>query len=189
MVRPFRTYRELALDRPPPTAWVLIHRPLWWLLFIASFVSLTAAGRLVLPHIVSAMIAWAFVPLFQIAWVGIVARRFAPRHALPSAVDLFYVGQGPWLLFLFFLAAVCLFVPDVWGAFQWLLGSGVLFIAGAVTALWSIVLTHAFFRSGLGVSRPRAFAATGAYYTAFASTIVLYYLATGQLLPLVFGAA
>jgi hypothetical protein len=190
MFRPFRTYRELAalgVD-PSPPAWVAIRGPIAMLFFIAGFVSITSAGRLVWYHVLFGMIGWSFLPVLQIAFLGIAASLFRPRSiSFARAIDLFYAGVAPWFVLFFALAAVCLFSGDSWAVFEMLLGSGALFIGLTAAIGWSSLLTFAFFRAALGLGIARALAASGVYYASFAAAVAVYYAVTGQLLPLVWG--
>jgi hypothetical protein len=190
MAHPFRAYASLAIDDPeeqPVRALAL--RVAFIMLVLAGFVSLTAAGRLVAFHVASTMLAWSFVPAVQAAvFVAVVRLLGGPRgpqaaRELVSALGLYFTGHGPWLLFLLSLAGVCLFAPDVAAAMTWLLGHGVLPGAMLATIVWSIVLTFACFRAGLGFTRARAGAATALFYVGFSSVIVGYYLSMNEIQP------
>ena len=185
MVQPYLTYRELsAATIEERGAWVLLRRPLLWLLVTASFVSFTTTGRWVWVHVSTALVAWSFVPAYQILLVGLIGRRAARGRPLEQVVDLFFMGQGPWLLFFLLIAAVCLFAPDAWATFGWLLDFGLLPVALLATLGWSGVLTWAFFRGALELDRGAAALAAGLFYAGFAASIVGWYTAAGQLLPL-----
>src|SRR6202012_4284608 len=141
---------------PSPVRSVL-RRALFFLFGPGSFVSLTAAGRLVAFHVFSTMAFWSFVPLVQAA-VFVVALRLvrAPRRPPAHGLDLYFAGHGPWLMFFMLVAGVCLLAPDVYAAMTWLLRSYVLPGLMLVTIGWSGVLTYACFRAGLGLPRRRA---------------------------------
>lgn len=192
MVRPFRTYAELGetIDEPrgegPGPARALALRVAFILLLLGGFVSLTAAGRLVAFHVASTMLFWSFVPAVQAAVFAVVLRLVDPRRpraALVPALTLYFTGHGPWLSFLMLLAGVCLVAPDVYGTMTWLLRHGVLPGAMLGVIVWSMVLTFACFRKGLGFSRGRAGAATALFYAGFTVVIVGYYLSMNQIQP------
>jgi hypothetical protein len=181
--RPFATYGELAgvVDaRPLRTT---IERALLLLFVIGAFVSITAAGRLVAFHLVGTMAFWSFLPLIQGLVFAVVVRLVAPQQSVKAALALHFRGYAPWHLFLLAIAGVCLFAPDVAAAMTTLLRVGLL--PGLLVAAWigSGVLTFACFRSGLGLSRARASAATALYYVGYVSAIVSYYLAMNQIQP------
>jgi hypothetical protein len=189
MVHPFRTYAELAASpdpRPRSTLAALAVRVALVLLVLAGFVSLISAGRLVAFHVASTMIFWSFVPAWQALVMALVLRVVDPgrgRDGLWSALALYFTGHGPWLLFLLSIAGVCLFAPDTGAAIRWLIWRGVLPIAMLGTIVWSMVLTFACLRAGLGLSRGRARAGTALFYAGFTVAIVGYYLSMNQIQP------
>lgn len=181
--RPFLTYGALAgvTDaRPLRTA---LLRALLLLFVIGAFVSITSAGRLVTFHVAGTMAFWSFLPLIQGLVFGAVVRLVAPKQSVKAALALHFRGYALWHLFLLAVSGVCLFAPDVAAAMTALLSTGVL--PGLLVATWvgSGVLTFACFRSGIGLSRARASAATALYYLGYVGTIVAYYLAMNQIQP------
>jgi hypothetical protein len=186
MVHPFRTYAELAASADPRPLRALAVRVGLVLLVLAGFVSLISAGRLVAFHVASTMIFWSFVPAWQALVMALVLRIVdptGPRAALAPALALYFTGHGPWLLFLLSIAGVCLFAPDTGAAMRWLLGSGVLPLAMLGTIVWSMVLTFACFRKGIGLPRARAWMGTVLFYLGFTAAIVGYYLSMNQIQP------
>lgn len=186
MTRPFRTYAELGAAPDDRPARALAVRVAGLLLVLGCFVSLTAAGRLVAFHVASTMIFWSFVPAVQAAVFALVLRLLDPpraRTALVPSLTLYFTGHGPWLVFLMLVAGVCLFAPDVYRTMMVLLTRGVLPGAMLGTIVWSMVLTFACFRAGLGFSRGRAAGATALFYAGFTVTIVGYYLSMNQIQP------
>jgi hypothetical protein len=186
LVRPFRAYAAIAAiddDHPARTA---AARVLLILLVIGAFVSLTTAGRLVAFHVVSTMVFWSFVPLAQAAAFAAaltVAAPRTPRPKLAPALALYFTGHAPWMILFWILAGVCLLAPDVYATMMWLLHTGALFGMLLVAVAWSGVLTFACFRSGIGLSRGRAGAATALFYAGFTAVIVGYYLSMNEIQP------
>jgi hypothetical protein len=180
---PFVTYDELARaddERPLRTA---IERALLLLFVIGAFVSITSAGRLVAFHVVTTMAFWSFLPVIQGVVFALTTRVLAPRSDLKAALALHFRGYAPWHLFLLGVAGVCIFAPDVAATLTALLRTGAL--PGLLVATWigSGVLTFACFRSGIGLSRARAAAATALYYLGYVIAIVAYYLAMNEIQP------
>ena len=186
MVRPFARYAELAAidDAEARHARPSVGRSLL-LVAIGAFVSLTSRraarrrprrlddGLLVVP------------PGGAGPRVGGGDRASSPRPETPlrRALALYFTGHGPWLFFLLLLAGVCLFAPDVYGAFTRLLRHGVLPGALLVALVWSGVLTYACFRDR---ARPLAAArggGDGALLPRVFRRIVGYYLAMNQIQP------
>lgn len=186
MVRPYRTYAELAErdDDEVGRAWVFARGPALWALFMGAFVSLTAAGRLVWWHLALSALSWAFLPVVQSLWLLVVTHR---RGAGPSAarrVDLYFRGYGPWYAWMLVLSGICLFSAHARVAIMVDLGVPVFMSLMLVALLWAVVLTHACLRRGLGLSGRRAFFGTLGFYVGVAGTLVLYYISTNQLLSL-----
>jgi hypothetical protein len=189
MVRPFAHYRALsAVDAASSGVWLALRRPLLWLLIFGAFVSFTTAGRWVSVHVLAAGLQWIFVPLYQLVWLLAVVRLTGTKRPVAQLVDLFFAGQGPWLLFALAISGVCIFSPAVWPTFRWMMEHGVLIAIFLVAIAWSALLTFAFFRSALALSTRIAALATFAFYVGFDGTIVAWYLSTGQLYPIL-GAA
>jgi hypothetical protein len=180
MLRPFATYRELAA-RPGARPWL---GPLRWSLVIACLVSLTTAGKLLADHLLLAPLAWAFAPLSQTLWIVLVARMFRVRIGPGKVVALYFAGHAPWFMVLVSIAGVCLLAPSPWAAMQWLLRTRVALAVPLVATAWCGVLTYAMFRSALGLGRGASLLASAAFYVGYGGTLVSYFLATGQLLPL-----
>jgi hypothetical protein len=187
MVRPFRTYAELATARDEEadaaTRSRLALRIGLILLTLAGFVSLSAAGRLVAFHVASSMVAWSFVPLAQAAAFALTLRLVARDRRVLPALELYFTGHAPWLVFLLSLAGVCLFAPDVYAVMSALLAKGVLPALMLVTIVWSAVITFACLRAGVGLPRGRAAGATALFYGLFSSAILGWYLALNEIQP------
>lgn len=181
--RPFLTYGELAQEEDPRPWRTALGRALLLLLVIGAFVSITSAGRLVAFHVVGTMAFWSFLPLVQGLVFAGTASLVAPRFDVKAALALHSRGYAPWHLFLLAVSGVCLFAPDVAAALLGLLRSGVLPGLLALTWATSGLLTFACFRSGMGLARGRALAATGLYYLGYVVAIVSYYLAMNQIQP------
>jgi hypothetical protein len=185
MIRPRRTYASLA-ETGRVEAWdgrMLAAKVAMLQLALGGFVSLTSAGRLVAAHVAMTALFWVFLPMWQMVAVAIALRVVAPKTTLVRALCLYFIGHGPWLAFLLVISGVCIFAPDVYAAMMKLLTTGALPALILVAFVWGGVLTWAFFRSGLALSRLRAAAATAIFYVVFIGAIVGYYFATDQILP------
>jgi hypothetical protein len=188
MLRPFRVYPALAEELADARGWRLaLRRPVRWLLVIGAFVSLSSAGRLVALHVASGFVFWSFFPLLQCVGVLVALAVVARERPRAAALDLYFAGQAPWLLFFVVLAGVCLFAPRVYDTFQLLLRTGILPGLFIVTLVWSTLLTWAFFRHGLGLSRRRAWLGFSVLEAVYGGSLVGYFLATTQLQPLLWG--
>lgn len=179
MRRPFRTYGELvcAPDDALPRA---IPGALRLLLVIGAAVSVTAAGRLAPIEMVVAMVSFAYVPAVQLFAVFVALRVARVQVAYERAFGLFLAGRGPWMTFLLVIAAIGLIAPSPASALLAALPPLLL-----VTLGWAVTLTYAFFRAGLATPRRRAILATTTYSAVLVLVVLGYYLAMGQLAPLV----
>jgi membrane-bound acyltransferase YfiQ involved in biofilm formation len=183
LARPFHAYRALALGDDEP---VLV-RPLIFLVALGSAISLLTSGRVVAADVVLTAVFWAFVPALWALAAALATRWAAPGFPLSRAVALSFAGIGPWVLLFAFLAGVCLFSSDVYGAFVALLETRALLALLLATAAWGVVITFALFRAGIGLSAGRASVATLLYYAVFDGLLLGYYLATNQIQPQLFG--
>jgi hypothetical protein len=100
LVGPSAAFRELAVEPPASPAWSALRRPLLLLLFIGCTVSLQASGRLSARLVFDGMVAFAFVPIFELIAIAFVYRRKPRRVTLSQAIDVFFVANAPWLVWL-----------------------------------------------------------------------------------------
>lgn len=182
MIRPFRTYATLAAESPDAEdAPTVVGGVLRLLFVLAATIAFTATGRLAPFELGSAMISFAYVPLVEVLAVAAVLRVFARGpNGMPftRAYALYLVGLGPWLLFFVFASALCLFTPNPSRAFP------VLGIALVVADVWGIVLTCAWLKRGLGLGALRTAGAMLLFYVVVHAIVLGYYLAAGQLRPI-----
>jgi len=180
MVRPFRVYAELALAEEGNGRPTVLAGMARFLFVFGAFVSLTATGRLAPNELVSGMISFSYVPIVHAIALGLATRSVAREIRLARAFALYAEGCGPWLFFLLLVAGGSLFAP---APARLLSGISGWMMLGAT--VWSGLLTYACFRSGLGLSRRRAATATALHYVFATGLILGYFLAAGQLLPIV----
>ncbi len=184
MLRPASTYRQLSTDADDSGVWVMIRRPLFVALVIGSFVSLTVSGRLTVSLLLDGMVFWGFVPILQGVLMCVIVVVFGRRRLSTSkAIDLFFMGYGPSLIWWLTIAATCLFFPSKqfylwpveWG---WILP--VTFLAACI---WSSVTSFAFLRAALELSKLRA-SALLVLYTVLLWGIVVSLLVVTESIPL-----
>jgi hypothetical protein len=173
LLRPFATYRALADELGlAPAAWW--RRPLLTLLVLGAAVSVTTAGRFVLARA-------------QLVALSLLRVRFGRHRPLGPSIHLFFAGQGGWLALLVLLVALVSLAPglaDTLTSTHWI----VLLASGALVAwVHGVVVTFAFVREVWGVARRPAVLVTLGYYLVLATIFVGYFLAMGQLTPLLAG--
>jgi hypothetical protein len=98
MLRPRKAFAEPHDDN---RRWLYFRRPLLLLLILCSTISLLITGHFSLHMTGSTAIYWSFLPLVEIAGLAAAERRWPEART----VDRFFMGYGPWLLFLIAFAA------------------------------------------------------------------------------------
>lgn len=148
LVHPGAVYRRLASDTGEPAGLaLLLRRPLLLALLLGATVSGFASGRFSLRLILDGVLSSAFLPATQCAALALV-RRTGTRRALPftRASDLFFAGNGPWLLFLAAQTLVFASVPP--RALSPLLVPAI--FACALPLAWSCFIDFQFFKEVMG---------------------------------------
>ena len=148
LLGPAAAFRELAQEQRSG-AWVLVRRPLLLAFVCGCTVSLLASGRLGARLIVDGAVSFAFVPLFEMAALAIVYRLGPRRIPFARAVDLFFVANAPWLLWMIAFGVLrCVQTPmqatSPPAALMWILEASLVPIAA-----WSAYIDVQFFREVL----------------------------------------
>ncbi len=185
---PFAAYAEIAkrdarLEEPH----VLRARLARLAVVVGTFVTLTAAGRMVPFHFLSPSLAFAWIPLVQLLVVALIARIFAREMRFCRVASLYLAGHGGWMVLLLVVAAGCIFAPDPAALARLAFGSGILPALILATFVSGVLSTYAWLRVGLGLSRGRSALGLLVFYVALTSIIAGFYLVTGQLAPLFWG--
>ena len=188
LLRPVSAYRELALEAGGEETWLLFRRPLIHALLLGGFLSLVTTGRVVLPLALSTTVCWAFVPALQVAVVTAVSTLHRARpYPVSRLVDLYFVGNLPWSLWLLALSGTVVLLPSETHGLP-LPSPGSLFPASLLAAaLLSQVLTFGFFRGALGLTIPRSLAGLALHDALLWGSIALFFLLSDQLWPRLFG--
>jgi hypothetical protein len=141
LFHPAATYRELSRIETRGASG--FGRPLLLAFVLGCTVSLTASGRLSVRLIADGALSFAFLPVFAIGGFSILYLAVRERPVrFARALDLFFIGQTPWLVWLIALATVCAAIeprrlrPWIWP----------LELSLAIPALWSAVMDYHFFR-------------------------------------------
>jgi len=112
IVDPARVFRELIDDRRPGP-WVLLRRPLLLAFAFGCIVSMEDSGRFSVRLIADGMISFAFVPILEALALGVVFRRHPHLIPFARAVDMYFVANAPWLLWLVGFASMRAFETPV----------------------------------------------------------------------------
>jgi hypothetical protein len=148
------TYRDLALRRMEHR-WAG-RRPALLLFSLGALVSVLVSGRFSVRVIVDGALSFAFVPATEIAAFAVVFGLITRRARLDTnlaaappggitfgrALDLFFVGNAPWLLWFVIVAAAGSVVPPR-EIGPWIIPA----LYGSIaTAVWAAYLDFHFFR-------------------------------------------
>jgi hypothetical protein len=152
-LRPAAAYGRLVQLPLVETRRGALTGPLFLVFFFGCTVSLIASGRLTLRLVAGGAANASFVPLVEIAALAAVwgSRR---QPAFSKAVSLFFLGHGPWLLWLLGFSAL----------WSWMLpeqafGDAVIrwaWYAAGLVLVWSAYIDFWFFRLVLDKSPLRA---------------------------------
>ena len=187
MFRPTRTYRRLAeeaeaTDVSASSPWRAIRRPIFAAFMFGAFTSLTTSGQVNAFLVLDGMLFWSFVPLLQVLIMAALVLVFARRRFITAnAIDLFFIGHGPWFLWLLAIAGSCLFIPAK-QIFLWPVKSGWLMPVSLLAVwAWSNVTTFGFLRGALNLTIIRAATVLLVYVTLLIGIISSYFFAVESL--------
>lgn len=152
LFHPAAVFREQARGAGTRRSWW--PQPLGLLFAFGCFVSIAASGRLSVRLIVDGAVSFAFVVAIEIAALAVVTRtgaRLRENNAggrFPSVVDVFFLGNAPWLWWMLLVGAVLGVVPprDLGPWFRVAIDSCL------VPAAWSVWIDYHFFREVLAES-------------------------------------
>lgn len=151
--RPGRSFSRLLLESPDRAGSVL-KRPLLFTFVLGCAISLLVSGRLSVRLVADGIVSFAFVPIIQIGALAAVSRSREAPVSFSRAVDAFFVGNSPWLVWLIGLGGLASFANvDTLGA--WTEPAAVL---SAIPFAWAGYIDFHFFekvmkRSGFGALR------------------------------------
>lgn len=152
LVDPARVFRDAAREsQGRGTAW---RRPVALLVAFGALVSVLASGRLSVRLILDGAVSFAFVVAIEIAALAIASRTGlsgrrdsgGPAPApFAREIDVFFIGNAPWLLWMIAAGALFSVVPPrAFGSWFRFAFAGCL-----VPAVWSAWIDFHFFRDVL----------------------------------------
>jgi hypothetical protein len=143
MTAPSEAYGRLAPGHRKSLPGAL-KRPLLVAIVLGMAVSIYATRRVTLGLALSAILTWSFAVAVQaLAAAALVMSSARRRSSLPSALDLFFMGHGPWSLWLIAAAAWSALLPRPDKMDMIVAASAVVPIA------WTAVIVFAFCRTVL----------------------------------------
>ena len=143
--RPRQTYTALVRQNGRGSWRRSAAVPLLTALVIGASTSIALSGVASLLSIASAAVCWSFVPAIQLANGLLLCRRPPdPRVDRVKAVELLFLAQVPWSMWLIAVALALLWVPAASA------GVYAMLLAGMVPFMWTAVLVWSFCRTVLG---------------------------------------
>jgi hypothetical protein len=161
MLAPRRTYQALLASDLPTGARAVLARPAFMLLIIGTFVTLINAGQLLPTLLVGSFVAWAWVPLLQMAIATPLIALCRPTLRLSSAVNLFFANHGPWSLWLMAVTLVLMF--QLPGGIDGASDVRLIAISALLPIAWTSFIVVNFARTVLQLSLVRALLFAAAY--------------------------
>jgi hypothetical protein len=150
LFRPASAFRELLVD-PGHQSW--LRRPAMLLLVLGCALSLLIAGRITVRLVADGAVSFAFVPIVELAALAVVFRAGrSPGIPFRRAADLFFAGNGPWLLWLVAVAALSVALPPQ----TFVRRVDRILLSALLPVVWSMVIDFQFSRTVLQRTTPRA---------------------------------
>lgn len=143
MLRPMEAYRWLARLPTDESKWKALRRPLYFAFLLGCMVSLVTSQRLTLRLVAGGASSASIVVLAQIGALAVICRR-ARMLSISRAINLFFMGYGPWTLWILCFSAVWAFGSPL-AAFS-LAGSRTILQTVSLVALWSAYIDYCFVR-------------------------------------------
>ena len=181
MIRPAATYAALTTATSSGFTPVL-RRPVRLAMVLACFISFTTTGQLSIRMTVDGLVCWSFIPLLNLATVGVMASRFS-RHDLAASIDGYLASFGPWLAWLLGIAGLAVWLPPGEGEVWAMWPSPIAFMALAIAQLWSSWIQYRCLVVLWRLPRLMALALLAAMKLVVWGTIVVFFFASDQLEP------
>jgi hypothetical protein len=181
MLAPAATFRAVLAD-PVRVGWLgVLKRPALFALIVGTVTAVCSTGRVTLGLVLSGTICWSFVSAVQMAVACVVIATSRHRTDVPRSLDLFFIGQGPWSVWLLAVAAWTALTPPTQPIQQAIL------ISAAIPLAWTVVIINAFFRIVLQHSRDEAIARTCWHQGLIWLVVGAYVMVANQLWPRLVG--
>jgi hypothetical protein len=146
MLRPKTAFRRLAGSYASEGLFGALRRPLFFAFLCGCMVSLVASQRLTARHVSDGAASASLLLGCQIAALAAVSWRQRELSFL-RVVDLFFIGYGPWSLWMLGFSAVWAFSSPM-QAFRWA-GLPTILTTATVVAVWSGYIDFCFFEQVL----------------------------------------
>ena len=139
---------------PGVTVWTLLRRPLLLLLVLGCFISIQASGRFSIRLIVDGAASFAFLPVFEIVSLALVAGARERRVSFSEAVDLFFASDSAWLMWAVAMMAIRAVAPPQLATAPPRLLFWTMVASMLPVAIWTLRLDLQLFQSTVAPARP-----------------------------------
>jgi hypothetical protein len=184
MFSPAATFKAAMEESSAQTSrWAPFARPALFAFIIGVVTSICSTGRVTGSLVIGGTICWSFAPALQtlVASVVLSTSRWRPPASLAHQIDWFFIGQGPWALWLLIVAAWSAAVPITRQPQRPIL------ISAVVPAAWTAVIVFKFFRTVFQCSQAKAIRRTGLHQGLIWLAIAAYITLMNQLWPRLVG--
>jgi hypothetical protein len=152
MLRTAKAYEWLSRQGGSDGNWAAAQRPLFMVFLLGCLVSLVTAGSVNLRLFADGAGNALFVPLLEIVVLGGLWRS-KRTMVFSRTVDLFFMGHGPWVLWILAMCAIWTFASP---SQAFLLTGRWMWILLGVVGLWSGYIDFVFLRDVLRLNAARA---------------------------------
>jgi hypothetical protein len=150
-------------------------------LIVGTVTAVCSTGRVTLGLVLSGTICWSFAPAVQMAVACAVIATSRHRADLPQSLNLFFIGQGTWCLWLLAVAAWTALTPPTQQIQQ------AIAISATIPLAWTVVIIYAFFRIVFQYTRREAVARTCSHQGLIWLVVGAYVMVANQLWPRLVG--
>jgi len=112
MLHPAASYEQLAGVSASETRIAALRRPLFVAFLLGCMVSLIASQRLTFRHVAGGAISASCILVGQIAALAVLCGR-ERGLSFWRAIDLFFMGYGPWSLWILGVSAIWAFASPM----------------------------------------------------------------------------
>jgi hypothetical protein len=183
MLAPAATFRAAMQESSTPASWwIPFARPALFALIVGAVTSICSTGRVTWSLVLGGTICWSFAPALQAVVASVVLSTSRPRPAsLANQIDWFFIGQGPWALWLLTVAVWSVAVPIARQS-QW-----PILISAVVPTAWTAGIVFEFFRTVFQYSQGKAMSRTCLHQGLIWLVIGAYITLMNQLWPRLVG--
>jgi hypothetical protein len=183
MLAPAATFTAAMEASSAPTSWwIPFARPALFAFIVGAVTSICSTGRVTWSLVLGGTICWSFAPALQAVVASVVlstARH--PPASLANQINWFFIGQGPWALWLLTVAAWSVAVPIARQS-QW-----PILISAVVPAAWTALIVFKFFRTVFRYGQRKAVSRTCLHQGLIWLLIAAYITLMNQLWPRLVG--